>query len=362
MKVILAHDSFTIYGGAERVFEGLHEIYPDAPVYTLVVNEKMRERFPKWEFITSPLQWLFNWYPRFQHLFPVIPMALSFFRTEKADVLISSSSSYIKGLAKPSGGYHINYCHTPTRFLWHDRDHAFKEIHPWLHPFAKLYMAWLQQWDYKVAKRVDYFIANSAEVQDRIQRIYNRDSKIIYPFIDINFWRPTRAKGDYFLIAGRLQYAKGLDTVVEVFNELGMTLHIVGSGRYESYLKSIAKSNITFLGAVPDEGLRDEYSGARGFIYPQLEDFGIMPLEAAACGTPVLALGKGGSLETVIPGQTGELMPEFTKEILRQYLKDWDETKYSPEIMKAHSDKFSKERFQNDIRNFVNNIRNENRH
>src|SRR5688572_9527997 len=155
MKIILAHDSFTQYGGAERVFEGMHEVFPDSPVYTLVVNDDLEKQFSRWHFHKSQLQWLYDIYPRFQHLFPFIPMALAFFRTEKADLLISSSSSFIKGLIKPAGGYHINYCHTPTRFLWLDTGHAFKEIHPALHWLAKIYMAWMRQWDYRVAQRVD---------------------------------------------------------------------------------------------------------------------------------------------------------------------------------------------------------------
>ncbi len=361
MKVILAHDSITQYGGAERVFEAIHELYPDAPVYTLIVDEKAKHLFPKWNYITSPLQRLFNIYPHFQHLFPFIPIALSFFKTEKADVLISSSSSYMKGLVKPAGGYHVNYCHTPPRFLWYDQEHALKEIHPALHWLAKIYWAWLKQWDYKVAQKIDYYIANSKEVQGRIKETYHRDSTIIYPFIDVNFWKPTREKQNYFLIAGRLQYAKGLDVVVEVFNKLGWELHVVGHGRYEGYLKSIGKDNIKFLGRLDDEGLRDEYSGARGFIYPQLEDFGIMPLEAQASGTPVLALGKGGALETVLAGQTGEFMPELTAENLENLLKSWNELKYNQPMMISHAQQFSKERFQNEMRNFINQVLNENR-
>lgn len=361
MRVILAHDSFAQFGGAERVVEAMHEMYPYAPVYTLVLDEKFRRKYPSWNFITSPLQWIYKRYPRYQHLFPLIPIALDFFKTEPADILISSSSSYIKGLTKPAGGYHVNYCHTPPRFLWFDNDHAFKEIHPALHWLAKIYFAWLRRWDYKVAQRVDYFIANSKEVQKRIKDIYHRDSTIIYPFIDVDFWQPTRAKQNYFLIAGRLQYAKGLNVVVEVFNELGWELHVVGEGRYESYLKSIAKSNVKFLGRLDDEGLRDEYSGARGFVYPQLEDFGIMPLEAQSCGTAVLALGAGGALETVLPGQTGELMPELNAKVLEEYLQQWNELKYNQSIMIAHAQQFNKERFQNELRNFINRVGHEDR-
>lgn len=358
MKVILAHDSYTQYGGAERVMSALHELYPQSPVLTLVVDEKMKPYLPGWEIVTSPLQKIYNFYPHFQHLFPLIPIALRFFNwKEPADILLSSSSSFIKALIKPRTAIHINYCHTPTRFLWVDPNHAYKEIPFFLRWLARIYMTWLKGWDLRKAKQVDYFIANSSEVQKRIKKYYGRDSEVITPFIESNFWKPTRSKGDYFLVAGRLQYAKGIEHVIEVCNTLNLPLHIVGTGRYEEHLKSIAKSNVTFLGRVSDEQLRDEFSGARGFVYPQLEDFGIMPLEAAACGTATLGLGQGGSLETIVPGQTGELMNELSTAEIQKFLTSWDETKYSQEQLINHAKSFDKAIFQQKVQDFINKVK-----
>ncbi len=362
MKIILAHDSFTQYGGAERVFDGMHELYPHAPVYTLVISPEMKACYSGWDVLISPLQWVYHWYPKFQHLFPLIPLALRFFRTERADILLSSSSSFIKGIIKPAGAFHVNYCHTPTRFLWVDPEHAYKEIPRVLHPLARMYMWWLKKWDYAKAQQVDYFIANSNEVQKRIKQYYHRDSVIIYPFVDITFWKPTRAKQDYFLIAGRLQYAKGLETVITAFNELGLPLHVVGTGRFEHHLRSMAKSNVTFLGRISDEALRDEYSGARAFIYPQREDFGIMPIEAAACGTPTIGLAAGGTLETVVRGQTGELFEQATSSAITQYVSEWQDDRYTQAALTAHAQQFSKEQFKQQISDYITSIYNEHSH
>jgi glycosyltransferase involved in cell wall biosynthesis len=212
-----------------------------------------------------------------------------------------------------------------------------------------LYFTWLKRWDLNVVKNIDFFIANSLEVQKRIKQVYGRDSELLYPFIDVNFWQPTRAKQNYFLVAGRLQYAKGLETVIEVFNDLHLPLHVVGSGRFESNLRSIAKPNVHFLGRLSDEGLRDEYSGALGFIYPQFEDFGMMPLEAASCGTATIGLAKGGSLETIIPSETGELLTLVIKQTLTEAIQKWDVSKYKRETLQNHAAKFSKQIFQDGL-------------
>lgn len=353
MKVITGHDSYTQYGGAERVFEGMHELFPESPVYTLAIDRKLKESTKNWKVIVSPLQKIYSIYPHLQHLFVFIPVVLKFFKLEPADLLLTSSSAYLKGLRKPKGAIHVNYCHTPTRFIWSDYVYAVGEVTPILRPLAKLYLKWLKKWDFRSAGKVDYFIAGSKEVQSRIKKYYKRDSVLIHPFINDEFWMPSREKGDYFLIAGRLTPYKDYDKVIEVFNILGWPLHVIGTGRYEKYLRSIAKDNITFLGRVDDISLRYQYSGARGFIYPQLEDFGMMPLEAAKCGTATIGLAKGGSLETIIPGKTGELLEEFSTQNLINLLKVWDEKKYLASELDKHAQQFSKAIFQTKLKAFL---------
>ncbi len=355
MKIVIAHDSITQLGGAERVAFELQAMYPDAPFFTIVVDRKYRSVAARLKAIESPLQKLYEFHPKLQHWLILIPWAVERLAIPQADIVLSSSSFFMKGLRKPSGSTHINYCHTPTRFLWIDSEYVKQEVPAIIRPFVKQLLKRLRSWDQRAAQRVDHFIANSREVQKRIKQIYNRDSEVIYPFIDTEFWKPTRAKEDYFLIAGRLQPHKGNDVVVKAFNQLGLPLHVVGVGRQEAYLKSIAKDNITFLHA-DDAQLRDEYSGARSYIYPQLEDLGLMPIEAAACGTATIGLARGGSLETILPGVTGELLPEVTVDSIVAAVKQWNSDKYEPSRLKDHSSTFSKANFDTKIKSFVNTV------
>ncbi len=351
--VIIAHDSFTQFGGAERVAQAFHELYPESPMYTLAVDERIANHYPTIQFKTSLVQYLYTIIPKLQLWFAVVPVAMHFFALEPARIVLSSSSAYMKGLRKPKGSVHINYCHTPTRFIWNDYIYAMQEVFWPLRPIAKIYLAWLRKWDLKAASSVDHFIANSREVQKRIKTFYNRDSEIIYPYVDVHFWKPSAPKQDYYLMAGRVTPYKDYDKIVHIFNELGLPLHLVGDGRYLSYLKSIAKPNITFFGRVSDEELRNQYSGAKAFIYPQIEDCGLMPIEAASCGTPTIALAKGGSLETVDNGVSGILLDEFTTKTFSEAIDTMDKLHFSASAMQEHANKFSKERFLQEIKNFV---------
>jgi glycosyltransferase involved in cell wall biosynthesis len=354
----LAHDSFTQFGGAERVFEVLHELFPESTVYTLVVDKKFKDHLVDWKIKTSLLQYLYPFLSSMQYLLFFIPFA-TFFLRPKEDVIISSSSSFIRNIRLKAGGLHINYCHTPARFLWLSEKYANQELPIYLKPFLpilNLYLKWMRGWDYRSAQRINYFIANSKEVQNRIKRFYGKDSIVIPSFVDTEFWHPTKPKGDYFLIAGRLHAHKNNELIVKIFNDLGLPLHVVGTGRQEEYLKSIAKKNITFLGRVSDEILRDEYSGAIGFVYPQLEDFGMMPLEAASCGTASLGLAQGGSLETIIPGITGELFEKAEYQIIIEYLKNWDLHKYSKDQLRNHAQLFSKDIFVSKLKSFIQTV------
>ena len=354
-QVILAHDSFTHFGGAERVANAFHEIYPASPMYTLAVDPKISKSYPDIQFKTSFIQYLYNLVPKLQLWFTIVPIALRFLNIQPTKVILSSSSAYMKGLRKPKGSVHINYCHTPTRFLWNDYIYAENEVAKPLRHLARLYFAWLRRWDLRAVRGVDHFIANSKEVQSRIKTFYNRDSTVIYPFVDTAYWQPSSAKQDYYLIAGRVTPYKGYDTIVKIFNDNGLPLHLVGDGRYLSYLKSIARSNVTFFGKVPDDELRNQYSSAKAFIYPQIEDFGLMPLEAASCGTPTIALAKAGSLETVDHGVSGFLIEEFNTQTFGDSLKQMAQINFTQETMRLHAEKFSKQRFLDEIKSFVDN-------
>jgi glycosyltransferase involved in cell wall biosynthesis len=358
--ISLAHDSFTQAGGAERVFDAIHEMFPVAPVYTLVVDKKFSEKLSSWKIRTTFLQSLYPLVPGLQYLLPLIPLALRL-SPVRGQIILSSSSGFVRNLYAKKDAIHIDYCHTPTRFLWIDKNYALQEL-PWylkpLYPFLVIFLAWMRKWDYAGAQRVSHFVANSKEVQARIKKYYNRDSVVIEPFVDTNFWHKTSEKGNYFLLAGRLHTHKNNEQVIELFNALGLPLHVVGSGRQEAYLRSIAKPNVQFLGRVSDQQLRDEYSGARAYIFPQFEDFGLMPLEAASCGTATIGLAKGGTLETVVPGSTGELFAEGDIEHLKKYVTSWDVSSYSYEKLRNHAERFSKNNFTSRLRAYLEEVTN----
>ncbi|MBP9686405.1 MAG: glycosyltransferase [Candidatus Doudnabacteria bacterium] len=378
-RVVLAHDSFTQLGGAERVVLAMAELFPQAPIFVVVADEKILQQLPESVRVrvrTSPLQWVYRAFPKFHYLLPFIPFAIGLTNIPNCGVLLSSSSIFAKGFRKPAGAKHINYCHTPARFLWTDPEYVVQEV-PWaLRIPARMFLWWMKQWDVRVVQGVDVFLANSKEVQKRISAYYHRESTVVYPFVDTKFWGlisakriGSRAKSEmlndstlsatplalspYFLIAGRLHAHKYNDLVVRVCTKLNLPLHVVGAGRDEAYLRSLAGPTVTFLGRVSDEVLRQEYSGALAYVFPQLEDFGLMPLEAAACGTPTIGLDAGGSRETIVPGVTGEWFSQGNEEQLAELLRHWDKARYRPEELVEHAKKFGKERFVEQLKRIV---------
>ncbi len=353
MKIALAHDSFSQLGGAERLIEGLHKIFPGAPVYALVLDKKFASRYKGWKISVSFLQKFYNILPRLKYWLFLIPEAVNSLKFEGFDLVFSTSSGFIKNIRVSKGVIHINYCHTPARFLWSDPSYLSQEVPLVLRYPAKLLLRLIKEWDFKGAQSVSFFIANSKEVQRRIKEYYKRDSVVIYPFINTDFWHSTRHKEDYFLIGGRLQAHKNNDSIIELFNHLNLPLHVVGTGREEQTLRSSASSNIKFLGWLTDEQLRDEYSGAKALIFPQIEDFGLMPLEAAACGTPTIGLAEGGNLETIVLGKTGELFNSADGDLLKNLILNFQTTKYPAEVLRRHAEQFSFEIFKRRVQEFI---------
>lgn len=354
MKIALAHDSITQMGGAERVLQMLHEIYPEAPLFTLVYDKKLKENFEGWTIISSPLQYLYNLLPKFQWMLPFIPSAIRFLDFSGYDLVLSTSSAFIKNIRVPKNTVHICYCHTPARFLWSEQDsYVRQEVPAILRPLVKLYLKRMRAWDFKGAQRVTHFIANSNNVRDRIKQYYKRGSDVIYPAIDLDKFYPTVPKEDYYIVASRMQAHKRADLVIRAFNESGKKLHVIGSGRALAQLKAIASNNIVFLGRIPDHVLRDEMSAAKGFIFPQEEDFGLMPLEAMACGTAVIAYGKGGALETVTEPNTGIFFDEQSERALKEAVQKFETMHFQSEDLFEQAQKFSKEKFQEQIDSYI---------
>ncbi|PIR97003.1 MAG: glycosyltransferase family 4 protein [Candidatus Doudnabacteria bacterium CG10_big_fil_rev_8_21_14_0_10_41_10] len=359
MKVALVHDFLTQLGGAERVLDELHQMFPQAPVFTLVYDEnKTQGKYTDWDIRTSFIQKLPWGIKRYKWYLALMPKAIESFDFSEYDLVLSDASAFAKGVKVKKPTKHICYCHTPTRYLWQMTDEYISTIqYPWfIKKIAKPFLMRQKLWDYKVAQKVDFFIANSLEVQSRIKKYYDRNSVVIYPPVDTNFFFPAsdqlKANG-YFLTAGRLEPYKKIDLVVKALKELDKNLVVAGSGSLENELMLESGKNIRFLGRVTDEKLRDLYRGAQAFIFPSLEDAGIMMLESLAMGTPVIAYGKGGALEFIKPGQHGELFYEQTKESLKTVLENFDPSKYNQEELVKQAERFSKQSFRSQMNSFI---------
>lgn len=355
MKIALVHEFLTQLGGAERVLENFLEEWPDSTLHVLVYEkERTHNVFEKYKKRLSVINALPGLAKYHRWLLPLMPWLIERFRFDEFDAVLSDSSSFAKG-ANSRGKLHVCYCHTPTRFLWTESDKYIdsQQHHSFVKFIAKKMLPGLRRWDLKASKRPDYFIANSENVRQRIQKYYNRDSVVIPPPVDTKAFYPDGEKQDFFLAASRLEPYKKIELAVEVFNELGLPLKVAGTGTYSEKLRAMAKPNIEFLGRVSDEELRKLYSQAQAFVFPADEDAGIMVLEAQACGTPVIAYGAGGSLETIRPGVTGEFFKEQTKESLKAAVQDFDAARYNPAQIREHAMQYDKKVFKQKIRAFM---------
>ncbi|MFH1232502.1 MAG: glycosyltransferase [Patescibacteria group bacterium] len=357
MKVALIHDHLAQDGGAERVLKVLAEMFPDAPIYTLLYDQKNIDKYYSNRHIESSIiQRLPGGVKFYQWYMPFMPMAVEFFDLSKYDVIISDTSSFAKGVITTSDTLHICYCHTPTRYLWSDTHQYINELkyNKFFKKIISLVLNYIRMWDRLAADRVDKYIANSNFIAGRIQKYYRQSSTVIYPPVETDNFKISDV-GDYFLIGGRLASYKRIDIVIEAFKKINKKLKIFGDGVDLERLKKIAdkNENIEFLGRVSDEIKADLYSHCLAFINPQEEDFGITVVEAMASGRPVIAYQSGGALETVKAGITGEFFSQQTVESLSKILVDFDSSKFDPKVIKQHAEQFSVKMFTEKIKNFV---------
>ncbi len=350
MKVALVHDHLAQDGGAEKVLKVLQEMFPEAPTYTLLYDAKSAHPvFRGKDIRTSFIQRLPFGVRKYQWYFALMPLATESYDLSEYDVVISSSSAFAKGVITAPNALHICYCHTPTRYLWTDthsyvQDLRVPRIVKWVIPF---FLNRIRTWDRMAADRVDIFVANSKTVQDRIKKYYRRDSTIIYPPVELKKFTPkTKAGGSYFLAGGRLVSYKRFDLIVQAFNRLGMPLKIFGTGPELDKLKAMAKKHIEFVGYASDEQQAELYRNARAFINPQVEDFGITPIESMACGTPVLAYSQGGACETVVEGVTGQFFHEQRWEDIADLVIRFKDEHFDPQRIHQHAQKFDVNTFK----------------
>lgn len=349
------HDYLVDKGGAERVLEIFHEIFPEAPIFTSIYDpDTTFPSFRTMDVRPSFLQHFIASKKRYRWLLPFYPMAFESFDFTGYDLVLSSTTSFAKGVITGPDTLHICFCFTPTRFLWRTEDYlrhaSFRR--KW-RPLMTPVLHHLRLWDFAAAQRVDHFIAQSCVVARRIRKWYGRESIIIHSPIDVTRFQIDNQVEDYYLVVSRLEPYKRIDLPIEVFNRIGLPLLIVGDGSDKHRLRKLAKPNIRFLGFVPEEQLVRIYARCRALIFPGEEDFGLTPLEANASGRPVIAYAGGGALETVIEGVTGVFFREATAAALAEAVKNITFNAFDPVAMRAHAMKFDKEIFREKIRSFL---------
>lgn len=348
MRLAIVHDYLNQYGGAERVLESLHELFPDAPIYTSIYDPlRLPASYREFDIRTSFMQRLPGVSRHHQRYLPCYPVAFESFDFTGFDVVLSNSSGWCKGVVTPPETVHICYCLTPMRWAWRYDEYVRRE------GFGRLVklglpaaMTALRVWDVTSAQRVDRFLAISRAVAARIEKYYRRGAEIVYPPVDTARFATTRPPGDYFLMVSRLIPYKRVDLAVEAFTRLGLPLKIAGDGRDLPALRARAGTSIEFLGRVSDAEVVELIQGCRAFLFPGEEDFGIAPVEAQAAGRPVVAFGAGGALDTVIDGRTGVHFAEQTPESLTVALRRLESLALDQAEIAAHARQFDRAVFR----------------
>jgi glycosyltransferase involved in cell wall biosynthesis len=364
MRIALVHELLTMNGGAENVLAVLADMYPDAPIYTLLYDEsRMGKRFSKERVRTSIVQPSFRFPFCFSHhrLLPRFPRAVEAWDFSEFDVVISSSSAFAHGIITNGKPKHLSYIHAPARYLW-DRTHDVqaRAAQGMLGQLKRMYLSrtfhTLREWDSEAAARADVLLAASRHVQRRIELYWRRECDVVYPPVDdVWFASNVSAKTSAapFLLVSTLAHYKRIGLAIEACNRLKVPLQIAGKGSAYRSLKSIAGPTITFLGEVPRDQLKDLYASARATIFPGDEDFGLVPVESMACGTPVIAYRGGGALETIVEGETGMFFNKATPDALADGLMRMKTMTFDGEACRKQAEKFRKSRFVTAIEQVV---------
>ncbi len=361
MKVALAQEFLVKLGGAERVLKALTQLYPAADIFTLFYDEQqVGSVFSKEKIKGLPLQKKYQIFGKRQKfLLPYLTTAIEQLDFKQYDLVISSNTALMHGLVPDLRTRHICYCHSPARYLW-DYYHSYKKeqkLKGLKNIFATSLLHDIRQWDRAAVSRVDTWVANSKNVQKRILKYYRKPSVLLYPPVDVQRFALNNSHENYFLIVSTLTTYKRIDLAVKLFNRLGRKLIIIGDGPQRSALENIAEDNIEFLGFQSDEMVREYMMHARAFLFLGEDDFGIAPVEAMACGKPVIAFGRGGALETILPRETGELFSEQTVESLEQAMVRYffHEKEYDGARIRKHALQFDQRVFLERFDRLVNN-------
>lgn len=353
LRVALVHDWLIHMRGGEKVLEAMAEMFPAATIYTLFYDRRfLSPSLQKMKIVSSWLQHLPGIKLYYRWLLPFLPRAIRSLKIPPVDLVLSSSHCVAKAVEVPKGAIHVCYCHTPMRYLW-GFEHVYFEKYPFfIKPVIHFLLKGLRAWDLRSNDGVHTFIANSQNIASRIKEIYGRESRVIYPPFDAKLYKPETLqgagdRGEYYLVVSAFVPYKRVDLVIQAFNSLDRKLIIVGSGPLEQAYRKLRKSDqISFLGSVPSPELRELYANAKALIFPAEEDFGIVPVEAQACGTPVIAYGKGGALESV---RHGFFFKEQTAESIVQAIPEFEKLSFDRTLIHESIRSFGKERFKQEI-------------
>lgn len=362
MKIALVHEWLINLAGSEKVLEAIYELYPST-IYTLIKDYKKLKNtcFENADIKTSFIQNLPKSINMYKNYLPLFPIAIEQFDLSDYNIVISSSHCVAKGVLTNQEQIHICYCHTPVRYAW-DLYHEYlsesnlnnKSIKSII---ARMILHYIRLWDYSSSNRPDYYISNSKYISERIKKVYNKESTVIYPPVDTHKFELYEKKEDFYLTVSRIAPYKKIDLLVETFNNLPeKKLIVIGDGEDLNKIKSKANKNIEILGYQSFDIVKDYMQRAKAFIYAAKEDFGIAPVEAQSCGTPVIAYKKGGVLETVIENKTGIFFEEQTTRSIINSINLFEKLEFNYNNIRIHSEKFSKSRFQKEFQENINNI------
>ncbi len=357
-RVVLAHDWLTGMRGGERVLETLCRLFPNAEIVTLLAKrDAVSETIRRHRLLTSPLQQIPGIEKHYRYWLPLFPLAIDLLKLPPCDLVISTSHCAAKSVRPPPGALHVCYCFTPMRYAWLFHDEYLGRL-PFVSRLAiQPMLAALRVWDRRTANRVHRFVAISRHVRERIERFYDRSADVVYPPVNTDYWTPAADTGavsrDFDLLVSALVPYKRVDLAVETYRQSGQRLDIVGSGGDLGRLRAMASPNIVFHGRLPDAMVRDLYRRCRMLIFPGEEDFGIVPLEAQACGRPVVAFARGGALETVDPAISGVFFTEQTTSALAAAVETCRQRTWEPAAIRRHALRFATEVF---IENFIRSL------
>ncbi len=351
--VALVHDWLTGQRGGENVLRAIARAFPQAPIYTLfhfpgTVDPELESH----EIRTSWLQHLPGLRRHYRYFLPLFPLAVRALKVAQFPLVVSSSHCVVKSVRKGSGACHLCYCHTPMRYAWDQEQAYFGSTRPPVRWLQRFLLAGLRRWDRATAHRVDHYLANSSFVAERIRRHYGRPSEVLFPPVRTDFFTPTSTGSPrtHLLAVAALSPYKRLDCAIQAAGKLGLALVIVGQGPQRAHLERLAGPEVTFLGRVSPETLRQLYRSALAFVQPGVEDFGIAAVEALACGTPVVALGQGGVLDVVEDGQHGILVPVTEPGALAGAIDRATKMKWNSAVLRDRAEAFSADRFDRRFR------------